>query len=273
VTWSASLMTALVTFGPGGLMAESKASYLSDKDITDIPGLVADVKKSKVPTIVYFATHSPVFQKLTEMDEIPAMQLPAASMTITQELNSLINCGVNMTKSGDFAVANLSAELKKKAESAGTPAEIAHVNRLLLSDLFPERIAAVRSPMQLLVRDFMILPVGAFAYGALFLLLATLLNRPLMWGLVFAFGWESWVPTMPGNFQRVSLMSYLRALAPHPQQTTDRAGMTELLSAFSSSTISAQLAWTVLFSVTVICLTMALVLFSNNEFVPREDAE
>ena len=178
-----------------------------------------------------------------------------------------------MTKTGDFAGANLSPELKKQADSASSPAEVAHVNRLLLSDLFPERIAAVRSPMQLLIRDFKILPVGAFAYGALFLLLATLLNRPLMWGLVFAFGWESWVPTMPGNFQRVSLMSYLRALAPHPQQDTDQASMTALLSAFSSSTITQQLAWTVLFFVTVITLTMALVLFSNNEFVPREDAE
>lgn len=273
VVWAASLTTAVVVFGPSGLMAESKSSYLNPKDITDISGLVTDVKTSKVQPVIDFATNSPIFQSLISFDEVTPAQIEASRNVITEELNRVISSGINLAKAGDWKGVAFSSDFQSKSNGASTPSQIAHVNRLLFSELFPERVFPVRSPMQLLVKDFLVLPIGALAYGALFLLLATLLNRPLMWGLVFAFGWESWVPTMPGNFQRVSLMSYLRTLAPHPQQDTDQAGLTSLLSAISSSTISVSLAITVLVMVIVVCLGASLALFSTNEFVPREDAE
>ena len=56
-----------------------------------------------------------------------------------------------------------------------------------------------------LMSDIKIIPLGAAAYGALFLLLATLLSKPLSYGLLFAFGWESWVPSLPGGFSRWSI--------------------------------------------------------------------
>lgn len=122
-------------------------------------------------------------------------------------------------------------------------------------------------------RDLLILPVGALAYGAVFLLLATLLNRPLMYGLLFAFGWESWVPNMPGNFQKVSLMSYLRVLAPHPQPESEAVEVTRVLTTLNPQTITQTLSWQVLLLTILIALTAALLLFSLNEYVPREDAE
>src|SRR5205807_4004161 len=36
-----------------------------------------------------------------------------------------------------------------------------------------------------LMHDLAIAPIGALVYGSLFLLLATLINRPLLWGLLY----------------------------------------------------------------------------------------
>ncbi|HLV80440.1 MAG TPA: ABC transporter permease subunit [Chthonomonadaceae bacterium] len=122
-------------------------------------------------------------------------------------------------------------------------------------------------------RDLLILPVGALAYTALFLLLATLLNRPLLVGLLFAFFWESWVPGLPGNFQKLSLMAYLRVLAPHPKPESATVDITDLLASLNPQTITTRLAWGVLIGVIVCALALALVVFSAREYVPREDTE
>lgn len=122
-------------------------------------------------------------------------------------------------------------------------------------------------------RDLLILPLGALAYGTLFLLLATVINRPLTYGLLFAFGWESWVPNMPGDFQKLSLMSYLRVLAPHPKPEADSVDIFQMLSSSASQTISSPFAWTVLSCVITVALCLSLYIFSTREYVPREDAE
>lgn len=119
-----------------------------------------------------------------------------------------------------------------------------------------------------LLRDLRILPVGALAYNSLFLLLATLLVRPLAAGLLFAFGWETWAPSLPGSFGRLSLMAYLRALAPHA--ASERAS--GFLDLFDSDVRPGQ-AWFVLALVTLFALAGALVVFSRREYAPREEGE
>jgi len=119
-------------------------------------------------------------------------------------------------------------------------------------------------------RDLGIIAVGALAYNSLFLLLATLLHRPLTYGLLFAFGWESWAPSLPGAFGRLSVMTYLRRLAPHGSEEGDAAGF---LPAFDPMAVPASQAWLVLSILTVIALLGALAVFSIREYAPREDAE
>lgn len=109
-----------------------------------------------------------------------------------------------------------------------------------------------------LLSDLAVIPIGVLAYSALFLLLATRFNRAMVIGLVFAFGWETWVPTMPGNFRKLSIMTYLHVLAPHGDTV---------------STLSARSAWAVLFGVIVVGLIGALWSFSVLEYSPRDDAE
>lgn len=121
-----------------------------------------------------------------------------------------------------------------------------------------------------LLRDLGILAVGALAYGALFLLLSTLVSRPLIYGLLFTFGWETWVPNLPGDFHKLSLMAYLRVLAPHPQPQSDTVDLSSLISSLNPSSISTSLAWDVLLAVVLICLLAAVLTFSRREYAPRD---
>ncbi|HEY3413468.1 MAG TPA: ABC transporter permease [Armatimonadota bacterium] len=122
-------------------------------------------------------------------------------------------------------------------------------------------------------RDLLILPIGALAYGAVFLCLATLIARPLLWGLLFAFGWEWWVPSLPGNFRMASLMAYLRVLAPHATQDGGEAtDIFAILSGLVPTKITAALSWEVLLTVIVVAMAGAMVVFSTKEYVPRDDA-
>ncbi len=123
------------------------------------------------------------------------------------------------------------------------------------------------------LRDMAILPVGSIAYASLFVLVATLLNRPLMYSLGFAFGWEAWVPNMPGNFAKLSLMSWLRALSPHPLPEEDTMRLADMLASMSPTQIAAADAWWVLGITTAVCVILALWVFSRAQYAPREDAE
>jgi ABC-type transport system involved in multi-copper enzyme maturation permease subunit len=68
---------------------------------------------------------------------------------------------------------------------------------------------------RLLLLDLGIMALGLAAYGALFALVGTLLKRPLVVGLVFAFGWEQLATLMPGYLRRFTLAHYLQGLVPH----------------------------------------------------------
>jgi len=66
-----------------------------------------------------------------------------------------------------------------------------------------------------LLKDFAMLAIGLAAYGAVFALVGTRLKRPLVVGLVFAFGWEPAVLLLPGYLKRFTVAYYLQALVTH----------------------------------------------------------
>jgi ABC-type transport system involved in multi-copper enzyme maturation permease subunit len=66
-----------------------------------------------------------------------------------------------------------------------------------------------------LLTDLAMLGTGLMAYGAVFALVGTRLKRPLIVGLVFAFGWEPAVLFFPGYLKRATVMYYLQALVTH----------------------------------------------------------
>ena len=63
-----------------------------------------------------------------------------------------------------------------------------------------------------LLADLGMLVVGLAAYGAVFALVGARLKRPLVVGLVFAFGWEPAVLLFPGYLKRLTVAYYLQAL-------------------------------------------------------------
>ena len=66
-----------------------------------------------------------------------------------------------------------------------------------------------------LVADLGMLAIGLAAYGAVFALVGTRLKRPLVVGLVFAFGWEPAVLLFPGYLKRLTVAYYMQALVTH----------------------------------------------------------
>jgi hypothetical protein len=67
--------------------------------------------------------------------------------------------------------------------------------------------------------------VGLASYGALFALVGARLKRPLVMGLVFAFGWEPGVLLFPGYLKRLTVAYYLQALVPHSMPDDSSASL------------------------------------------------
>src|SRR5262249_32092539 len=81
-----------------------------------------------------------------------------------------------------------------------------------------------------LLMDLAMLAIGLAAYGAVFALVGTRLKRPLVAGLVFAFGWEPAVLLLPGYLKRLTVSYYLQALVKHEMPQDSPVSM--LLQAF-----------------------------------------
>ncbi len=77
---------------------------------------------------------------------------------------------------------------------------------------------------------------------------------------------------LPGNFKLVSIMTYLRALAPHARPERATVDITSLFDVLNPEMVSTSLAWTVLSIATACFVLMALVVFSVKEYVPKDDA-
>jgi hypothetical protein len=63
--------------------------------------------------------------------------------------------------------------------------------------------------------DLATLSIGLATYGAVFAFVGVRVRRPLIAGLVFAFGWEPAMLLFPGYLKRVTVAYYLQALVRH----------------------------------------------------------
>ena len=75
--------------------------------------------------------------------------------------------------------------------------------------------AGIARGFPVLLADLGALAAGVATYGAVFAFVGTWMRRPLVSGLVFAFGWEPAVLLLPGYLKRLTVAYYLQALVPH----------------------------------------------------------
>jgi ABC-type transport system involved in multi-copper enzyme maturation permease subunit len=122
----------------------------------------------------------------------------------------------------------------------------------------------VASTFGMLLTDLGILAVGLAAYGALFALAGSVLKRPLVFGLVFAFGWEKAALLMPGYLKRFTLLQYVQALVPHSMPSD---GATSLLTAIfrEQPSVLTSLFW--LFFASGVSLFLATRAIERREYV------
>jgi len=116
-----------------------------------------------------------------------------------------------------------------------------------------------------LVTDLSLIAAGIAAYGALFALVGAVLKRPLVVGLVFAFGWEQLAMLVPGYLRRFTIAYYLQALVPHA--VPSEGGVALLLQRVFTETLSAPLAVFVLVLMTGGSLLLAIRAIERREYV------
>jgi ABC-type Na+ efflux pump permease subunit len=115
-----------------------------------------------------------------------------------------------------------------------------------------------------LLADLGLLAVGLAAYGALFALVGALMKRPLVVGLVFAFGWEQVALVMPGYLRRFTLAHYLQSLVPH---TMPSDGVVSLLQAVFTESPPAWVSLLALGAATATSLALAARTVERREYV------
>jgi len=74
--------------------------------------------------------------------------------------------------------------------------------------------------IELYTNYFFVVLLAVFCYTAVFSLMGTLFKKPLVWGILYIFAWESSVSMMPARMQMWTLEWHLRNLILHQQDVT-----------------------------------------------------
>lgn len=121
-------------------------------------------------------------------------------------------------------------------------------------------------------RDLKAVIAGSVAYTSLFTLTSLIMNRSMLANLAFAFGWETAVTNMTGNIYKLSVFTYLKAIAEKP--STPGGSQVGLLTGDAGTDyISQTTGWITIGCITLVCVFLGRWWFSQFAYLPREDAE
>jgi len=115
-----------------------------------------------------------------------------------------------------------------------------------------------------LLTDLALLAIGLAAYGGLFALVGTVMKRPLVVGLVFAFGWEQLALIMPGYLRKFTLAYYLQSPVPHAMPSD---GVVSLLQSVFTDSPSAGTSLACLAAAIAVSLVLAGRVVERREYV------
>ena len=118
-----------------------------------------------------------------------------------------------------------------------------------------------------LLVDLGLIAAGLAVYGAVFALVGAWFRRPLLAGLIFAFGWEPVATVVPGYMRHFTVSFYLQGLVPHAMPrdsaTTVIASVMESIQAPIS--VWASLGW--LAAIWIAALALAVRVVEAREYV------
>lgn len=125
-----------------------------------------------------------------------------------------------------------------------------------------------------LIKDLPALALGSAAYVSLFVLISLWANKAMLVCLLYAFGWETLVASMPGDLYYLSIYSYIVVLGSKPSPQGESASMIQFLAGqLGTNTMTTRVALPILVLVIVGCAVGAAFWFANFEYVPREDTD
>jgi ABC-type transport system involved in multi-copper enzyme maturation permease subunit len=115
-----------------------------------------------------------------------------------------------------------------------------------------------------LVKDLVLLGLGLAVYGAVFAFVGARFKRPLLAGLIFAFGWEQAALAIPGYLKKWTVAYYLQALVPHAMPND---GVISLMQGVFRETPSLAVSLISLAVIFAICLGAAAAIVVRREYV------
>jgi ABC-2 type transport system permease protein len=122
-------------------------------------------------------------------------------------------------------------------------------------------------------QDASALVAGAFAYTSFFVLISLFVQKAMTYCLLFAFGWETGIPNLPGNLFWVSINSYVTGISQAAKAASPNSAITTFAGGQSSEAITPLVGWAAMAGFTAFCMVLGGWWFTTNEYVAREDAE
>jgi len=120
--------------------------------------------------------------------------------------------------------------------------------------------------------DAIAIVVGSLAYGTLFVAVSLLISKSAMVVcLLFAFAWETSVPSMPGSMSMLSVSTYLTAIAQRPATSGGVGFFGNIANSIGVNSLSSSTAWPMMILMIAGCGAFSMWWFSRSEFLPRED--
>lgn len=148
------------------------------------------------------------------------------------------------------------------------------VSLFSLIALVGARLVTGKEGTHFVAGDAFAIILGSFAYCGLFLLVSLLANRAMLICLLYAFGWESAIPHLPGELYRLSVYSYMESVSHRLAELTHVTGpMSTVINEAAPQMLSKASGIISLIACAGLCLSVSLAWFSTHEYVPREDAE
>ncbi|MBL8064914.1 MAG: ABC transporter permease subunit [Chthonomonadaceae bacterium] len=120
--------------------------------------------------------------------------------------------------------------------------------------------------------DLFALVLGVSAYTSFFVLASLYVKKPLLVTLLFAFGWETFVPNMPGDMFYLSILTYLRSAGPHTIVAGGPSIGDVITGALAPKTVDPGQAVWMLSIMSIVFLGLAARKFRNLDFLPGQNS-